>query len=671
MNRTNSDMVQRSGGVKCKTLTLGLMTSVSEALAGLVQGMLGPCGQQTLLSTHTGQALVTRDGLTVVCSLHLAHPVARCITQSLRAYHSLHRDGSKTFILYLAQVLKAIGHRLELESSDAQRRLCRIKLCAKLNQFLSTDFEQIAKLLLERVKSCSMIGGRRDFLSKAKDVLKTSLCTCLQKHSVTFFTNFLGAFLDIESQRLPDLEKCLSHILQHFDMYHSKVSTQPQQKSRICPGILLETDLQSVCQTQTGAISAKSKRFVLMDIDLDGDEEQTGGNAISIQPSQERLTDFFSYKRNSLKRVLTGLSRAGVDILLCADSVPQYVAGMCREEGLALRCLRTEKLTFLRDLTGVAVLKDLNQEALTEFVFTAHVNSFVHMGSKVCTLIRLSDKCCTVSPAKHMVVCAPTEGLCDQLCHSLFKALKAIHLCLRPYDWGTAGVTTQLNSNKTCARGENHNNRAASVSDFISLTDNVTSQEDNASFNGGISPDGVCDTSGVGRRLSSAHKACREDSGCTPQSSTPCFSCSMLAVSSGGTFEAALITTITDYYASQNCRPEERVDALVQKMLMAVPEALHANLSPVRNGEQRRFTEKWTSMLAMTREGRLVGLGLHGDVCDATQSGHLEPVASKLSLVGHVLQLVVQLLRVDALVPVRKLPDVGASGELGDDEQLV
>ena len=670
MNRADTirDLMEGAGVIKCQALTLGPMISISETLAGLVRGMLGPCCQQTLLSTHTGQVLVTRDGRTVVSSLHLAHPVARCIMQSLATYHALHCDGSKTFVLYLAQMLKAIGHHLEQEGTNKRSKSCRIKLSVELNQFVRTDFQHIAKLLLKRIKSCSTRReGEDNFVSKVKAVLKTSLNTCLQKHLAAYFTEFLNMFLDIESKEPSNLEQRLSHILQHFDMYHTKVSTQPQQKSRICAGILFEADLKSVCQTQAGAISAKNKRFALMDIDLGDDEKQNGGNTVFIQPSSESLADFFSYRRNCLKRVLTGLRAAGLDVLLCAETVPQYVMGMCREEGIALHCLHTEKLVFLQSLTGVPVLKDLNQEALREFIFEADVHSFVHVGSKVCTLICLSEKCQTASPFKHMVVCAPTEGLCDQLCRSLFKALKAVHLCLRPYDWGSADVAVRLNASacNTSACGETHDNSVASLSEFVSLTDtsdSAVSIEDNTCFGSKTMHDGVRDN-GPG---SGTDKACDKDSVCVHSSSTRCFSCSVLAISSGGTFEAVLCTTITELYASEKFHPNERVGALVQMMLMSVPKALHANLSSAGNGQQRQFSEKWTSLLMMAQRGRLMGFDAHGDVCDVTQSCHLEPVASKLTIVEHVLQLVIQLLRVEALVPVKKLPEADSSG---DDEE--
>ena len=670
VNRTNGDMAERGEGIKYQALTLGPMIRVSETLAGMVRGMLGPCNQQTLLLTHTGQVLVTRDGQTIVSSLHLAHPIARCITQSLGTYHSLHCDGSKTFILYLAQILKAIGHHLKLEGTNELSRLCRIKLSVRLNDFIHTDFQQIAKLLLKTVKSCSVRREGENSALKVKAVLKTSLHTCLQKHLVAFFADLLGAFLDVEHQGQCNLEQRLSHILQHFDMYHTKVSTQPQQKSRLFPGILLDTDLRSVCQS--GATSAKMFRFALMDIELGGDEEQSGRNAVLIRPSSERMADFFSHKRNCLKRVLSGLKVAGVDVLLCAETAPQYVTGMCREEGIALQCLPTEKLMFLQDLTGVPVLKNLSQEVLGEFVFSAHVHSFVQVGSKVCTVIQLREKCQTASPVQHMVVCAPTEGLCDQLRRSLFKALKAVHLCWRPYDWGSTGVAAELNASDTSACGEIRDNSCdpSSRSEFVSLTDRVTSKENDTAYRnaGSITLDGVNSTNSVGRGTC---KACNKDSGHAHQSLMPCFGCPVLAIGSGGVFEAVLITTIRDYYASQNCLPKEKVDTLIQKMLMAVPKALHANLSSARNGEHRQFTEKWTNMLTMARRGRLMGFGLYGEVCDVTQSGPLEPLACKLSMVEHVLQLVVQLLRVEALVPVKKLPEADSSGESGDDDELV
>ncbi|KAL8575936.1 hypothetical protein ACOMHN_027334 [Nucella lapillus] len=355
------------GPVLKQDISLGSTVNISSALAGLVQDLLGPGGQQTLLSTSTGKVMVTRDGLTILSSLHLAHPVAHFVMQSLRSHSSLHRDGSKTFVIYLSQILKDIAHRIN--GKTRQSAVSRVKLSLELNKFLCSDFQHVAKLVVDKVKVCSLEKCEEDCVSVVKKILQGSLQTCLQKQMVPFFTDFLTAFLSFENPGKGDLEYQLEHILQHFDMYHSKITTQPLQKSRVCEGIFLEADLQTIFLGKIEDGAVLSKRFALMDVNFDYSQNERGENVVSVHLTSRKLETFFSQKRKSLESAVKSLKSAGVNVLLCSDTIPQFMQGLCRENGISVQCLPHDRLVFLSDLTGTPVLRDLSEVAPTECFF--------------------------------------------------------------------------------------------------------------------------------------------------------------------------------------------------------------------------------------------------------------------------------------------------------------
>ncbi|XP_076449387.1 BBSome complex assembly protein BBS10-like [Babylonia areolata] len=613
-----------SGPVMKQDISLDLMVNISKTLASLVQGLLGPGGQQTLLSTPTGKVMVTRDGFTILSSLHLAHPVAHFIMQSLRSYSSIHRDGSKTFILYLSQILKDIADFLE--GDNGQNAVLRVRLSLEMSKFLSSDFEDIAKMVVEKVKACSIRNHDENVVSFVRNVLKGSLQTCLQKQMVPFFTDYLVAFLSLEIPGNCDLELQLVHVLQHFDIYHSKVATQPQQKSRVCQGVLLEANLQSICQSHVGTGAVTSKRFALLSVNFDETDKARGGNDISIHLTSENVVNLLSQKRTSVECVLRSLKSAGVHVLLCSEEVPQFVQGLCREHSISVQCLPHEKVMFLSDLTGTPVLTNLSEAVPARCFFEGRICSFVQMGRKICTMIDLPGNSLLLSPFKHLVVCSPSEGMCDQLCQSLYKALKAVRECLKTSLWADSGILEPedkdriVNRNMSGCAGKAKAVDSPQTHSFVELGN-----------------------------YSSAHVSSK----------------SLLTVSCGGAFETVLVTAISDYRTSHSCQAAEQVLTLVQKMVLSVPRTLHANLCSAKNGEQRRFTEKWTHMLLMVRSGQLLGLGDHGSVTDHDSA---EPVGSKLAVVVHVLQLVVQLLRVEAVVSVKKIPCTSAQ-ELTKEEK--
>ena len=634
---SSMDAVDKNGSscAQSQAISLDQIIHITDMLAGLVQDMLGPAGQQTLLSTHTGKALVTRDGLAILNSLHIGHPVGRCIVQSLQSYCSVHCDGSKTFMLYLSQALRAI--RDQLNRDGLQSPYARARLASELNQYMNTNFEQIVELVLNKMKSNSA-NCHETVMSTAIKVLKTSLHTCLHKHLTAFFTDMLSSFLSLSCPRPDNVEQRLAHLLQNFSMYHTKVPTQPQQKSRICHGVLLETDLSA---DQIRADAQQYRKFALMDVDFDGDEKERGGNSVSVHLSSATVADLLGYKRKSFHLLLSSLQAAGLDILICSDVVPQFVVGMCKEKGISIQCVQHEKLVFLSALTGVPIVKDMCQRDHKGYMFSASMSSFVRIGNKTHTLIELSRKSCSILPLKHMIVCAPTEGLCDQLCQSLYKALKAVHEYLTPFDWNSMRISVPSNVFPVHDSG--------SLRPVLAC---VSQKGSNVHVEGDTS-NSACDKSIVRNRKGG--DACFENQ----QHSSPS-SCPLFTVSVGGTFEALVSCAISEA-SPQNSLSRQRIDKLIKKMLVSVPQTLHARLCSTKHGQQRQFTETWTSMLSSVSQGRLFGLGVHGDkdsVCESTSvSQYTEPLVPKLSLVAHVLQLLVQLLRLEAVVPVRKLPN--------------
>ena len=76
------------------------------ALAGAVRSTLGPKGLDKLLVDDQGRTLVTNDGVTVLESARVEHPVAKMIISASSTQDRVARDGTTTTVVICAEMLR-------------------------------------------------------------------------------------------------------------------------------------------------------------------------------------------------------------------------------------------------------------------------------------------------------------------------------------------------------------------------------------------------------------------------------------------------------------------------------------------------------------------------------------------------------------------------------------
>lgn len=80
------------------------------ALAGAVRSTLGPRGLDKLLIDDDGRTMVTNDGVTVLESAKVEHPVAKMIINASSVQDKIARDGTTSTVLLSAEMLQNAWH---------------------------------------------------------------------------------------------------------------------------------------------------------------------------------------------------------------------------------------------------------------------------------------------------------------------------------------------------------------------------------------------------------------------------------------------------------------------------------------------------------------------------------------------------------------------------------
>lgn len=83
------------------------------ALASAVRSTLGPNGQDKLLLDDQGRTMVTNDGVTILESARVEHPIAKMLIQTSSTQDYIARDGTTSAVLLTSELLQNAWHLIE------------------------------------------------------------------------------------------------------------------------------------------------------------------------------------------------------------------------------------------------------------------------------------------------------------------------------------------------------------------------------------------------------------------------------------------------------------------------------------------------------------------------------------------------------------------------------
>ncbi|XP_019629105.1 PREDICTED: Bardet-Biedl syndrome 10 protein homolog [Branchiostoma belcheri] len=131
-----------SATMSCVSVDISTAASISHTLCSILQGSFGPNALHNMISTATGQVLISSDGSTILKSLHLSHPVGNLIMDAVQSYHAITGDGTKTFLLILREALQTICKTYGIERTHSHVRSQVQKgqvqqLCIQMSQAFS------------------------------------------------------------------------------------------------------------------------------------------------------------------------------------------------------------------------------------------------------------------------------------------------------------------------------------------------------------------------------------------------------------------------------------------------------------------------------------------------------------------------------------------------------
>ncbi|XP_074489154.1 BBSome complex assembly protein BBS10 [Sebastes fasciatus] len=594
------------------------------ALESVVLRSFGPEGGQVLFTRDTGQAMLSRSGTRILTALRLEHPLARMVVECVLKHSTATGDGSKTFILLLASLLRMIHTTACKEpnvshtynSREAAEAATARRLADEMLAFVSEELDDLIVIGVVPYGCCL---SWEDFSAKTQSPAHTNN---VQKLLASFFHTRLGqTHCDFISNltcellthwKFKDLlpSSSLQFVNDNFAALHTPVSGFPISCSRLIEGQVIHRDFATPYrQTDRQPVKAVVFTGYLQPKLLSAGEVLElgcGEQGMEENSRKERsIVQFSAWAERSLECVIAHLQSLGVSVLLSAVKQSAAVLALAAQaEVCIVECVSEDELSLFAQLSGATPVYNcwvIEPEHVATLTFCRPIllgaHRYVHVA------FHDSEERVTIKPCS-LVICGPGEGQTDQYACAFQDAIRMLLST-----WEPMSMTATTASKK---------------SPFL----HTDSQIPNAPplQQGVLEP------------------------GCV--------------IPAGGTFEFLLNYALVQHHSSRSVSGVPAVSQLLAKALLSVPRQIYSH-SP------RRFLQTQTRLLSFIRnhshpfslvykqvecpreESKLTKHCCRGaDVSSEvfmSDSG-LESVSCKYQLLLAVLQCVSSLLRVDTVL---------------------
>ncbi|XP_065840058.1 uncharacterized protein [Oscarella lobularis] len=361
--------------------------SVSESLERLVAPSFGPCGLDCLVTSATGDILVSNDGFHILGAIDVRRPCGKLILDAMKMHHGRHGGNSKAFILMLTAALRKINALAD-----------SIQNIARLARLLAAEWIRKYDVINRKILEISV----RDV--DYGDVIETFL---RGKFGPKVRTTLRGLIQNLSLS---------SELIDWLDVCSIQVAGLPLERSCTVNGIVINRDLNYSRNTHP------SPHFIVVKESLTFPAPTRASFTAGHHSS---LTDLLSQEKSFLNRVSTHLKQRGVSLVLCTENISIKFAQLFHREGIStVSHIPEEDATFICTTLSIEPCSlldclDLSPKALHRFT---EVDTLT-IGRETCTHIR-------GVPGAYLILCGPTRGITKVYYNAIYNGLKMLRVWL-------------------------------------------------------------------------------------------------------------------------------------------------------------------------------------------------------------------------------------------------
>nr|XP_057930583.1 Bardet-Biedl syndrome 10 protein isoform X2 [Doryrhamphus excisus] len=429
------------------------------ALEAVILRSFGPEGGQVLFTRDTGQVMLSRSGTQILTVLQLEHPLARMVVECIRKHSRKTGDGSKSFILLVASLLRTIHSAASKEPIVSHNYKSRATAESATARRL---VEQMLEFTQEKLEDLIAVAVAPRGVRLLVNNLSANAVTDhdnLQKLLGTFFCTRLGCtHCDLMSELICKLLinwRCftfssLQFLNDNFPALHTAVVGFPVSCSRLIAGQVIHRDFA----TPHHNVRQDPVKAVVFTISL----QPKWLNAEEILELQTRtmgdhgnhhdrsILHFSAWAENSLECIFANLQTLGVSILLSSVKQSDAVLALATQaEMCVVECVSEDELALFIHLSGASPVTDCRG------IQPVHVASLtscqpIHLGAHRYVHVTFPDSKEEMAKPSTVVICGLGEGQTDQYARAIEDVIHMLRTTWEPLDATTIPVQSGKSS---------------------------------------------------------------------------------------------------------------------------------------------------------------------------------------------------------------------------------
>lgn len=420
-------------GMSMERWHLAHLQQILGALEAVVLGCFGPHGGRVLFIRETGQVKLSRCGADILGGLRLDHPVARMIEDLASTHSAGTGDGSKTFILLLAALVRGIhttaSKNPHVSQNNSTRNETQYATARRLaNELLSFALQKLDDIINVGVVPYGQCLSWQDFssatTSPVQKLLSSFFRTRLGHSNISFICSLLCEMLVNwkSNNNLP--LSTLEFLNDMFPALYTPVEGFPISCCRLIDGQVIHRDFA----TSFTQINQDSVKAIVFNGPIDPgfqDAERTlevGG--------KQNISDFSSHNKRTLESVIEHIGRFGVNVLLSSDKLSAAVLSLTTQAQICVvECISEEELSLFSHLSGAMAISEywtIQSKHVVPLAFCKPIvlgaHRYVHVGFPE----KEHFKPCS------LVICGTREGQTEQHASALEDALQMLQTTWEP-----------------------------------------------------------------------------------------------------------------------------------------------------------------------------------------------------------------------------------------------
>ena len=369
--------------------------TAARAIAEAVRTTLGPKGMDKMLLDGDGNVVITNDGVTILSEMDIDHPGANMIVEVAETQEGEVGDGTTTAVVLAGELLKQASDLVDQDihpTTVANGFRRATAQAGVLLDDLALDVDPDDRDTLEQIAITVMTG-------KSAEDAREHLAELLVDAALTVRTD---GWVNLEN----------------IDV--NTVVGQPIDASELIEGVVIEEE--PVHPQMPGTLSDAAVGVLASGIEV---EEPEIDAEIAID-DPERLLEFQTAERDSLRERAEAIADAGVDFLVAGDDIADVAAEALANAGVvALEDVDDDELSRIARATGARVATTVAEfdEDILGYAGSISVDS---LGEDDVVIVGDVDAGEVVT----LVLRAGTEGALDEVERAIMDSLHAVRVAV-------------------------------------------------------------------------------------------------------------------------------------------------------------------------------------------------------------------------------------------------